>query len=141
MFEDADKFLKIAVGLGVLAAGFGVGYHYAIYIPQHESERIAAEERREREKIAANEKREREKIAATEKAEKDKQISAKSEFDICKANAWADYKANWAAACKINGANNQSPECSLPTWLADKKNSDHQDDENICLEIYKSKMK
>ncbi len=28
MFDYADKFLKIAVGLGVLAAGAGVGYHY-----------------------------------------------------------------------------------------------------------------
>lgn len=28
MSDYADKFLKIAVGLGVLAAGVGVGYHY-----------------------------------------------------------------------------------------------------------------
>jgi hypothetical protein len=28
MLDYADKFLKIAVGLGVLAAGAGVGYHY-----------------------------------------------------------------------------------------------------------------
>ncbi len=29
MFEDADKFMKIAVGLGILAAVLGVSYHYA----------------------------------------------------------------------------------------------------------------
>lgn len=36
MFDDADKFLKIAVGLGVLAAGGGVGYHYVVRTEQAE---------------------------------------------------------------------------------------------------------
>ena len=140
MFEDADKFLKIAVGLGILAAGLGVGYHFAIYIPQHEREKIAADEKREREKIAADEKRERERAAAAEKTERDKQNSAKTEFEICKSNAWSDYKINWDAGCKINGINKQSPGCSLPGWLADKKNKSLQDAENACLEIYKAKI-
>jgi hypothetical protein len=140
MFEDADKFLKIAAGLGILAAGLGVGYHYAIYIPQHERERIAADEKRERERIAADEKRERDRIAAAEKAEKDKQISAKSEFAICKSSAWSDYKINWDAACKINGMDKQSPGCSLPSWMADKQNQSLHDAENMCLEIYKEKI-
>ena len=33
---DADKFLKVAVGLGVLTARVGVGYQYDIYPPQWE---------------------------------------------------------------------------------------------------------
>jgi hypothetical protein len=140
MFEDADKFLKIAVGLGILAAGLGVGYHYAIYIPQHESDRIAAEERREREKIAADEKREREGAAAAEKAERDKLNSAKSEYEICKSNAWSDYQTNWDSKCKLNGINKQSPGCSLPDWLANETNEFRQNAENACLEIYKAKI-
>ena len=46
MLDDADKFLKIAVGLDILSAGAGVGYHYGIYIPEMEREKISREEQR-----------------------------------------------------------------------------------------------
>lgn len=119
MFEDADKFLKIAVGLGILAAGFGVGYHYGIYVPLHE----------------------REKIAAAEESRIERAASAKAAYDECLMNAASAYNAGWDADCKINGADKKSAGCSLPSYKAERWNKDLKEAKTTCLDIYKTQLR
>ena len=116
MFEDADKFLKIAVGLGILAAGLGVGYHFAIYIPQHE----------------------REQIAAAEESRIERAASAKAAYDECRMNAASAYDAGWDADCKIS---KKSAGCSLPSYKAERWNKYLKEERTTCLDIYKTQLR
>ncbi|MFM9899171.1 hypothetical protein [Sphingorhabdus sp.] len=126
MFEDADKFLKIAVGLGILAAGLGVGYHYGIYIPQHEREQIAA----------AKESRE-----AAEESRIERAASAKAAYDICLGNASSEYITNWDGDCAVNGANKKTAGCTLNTGRAEKWNKNLKEANAICADIYKTQIR
>jgi hypothetical protein len=137
MFEDADKFLKIAVGLGILAAGLGVGYHYAIYIPEHDRLQAEAIEKSRIEK----EKHEREQMAAAEKSRIDKEASAKSDYDQCLSSSYSQYNGNWNSSCKISGMDKQTAGCTLPMWLKDKLDNSLHDAENTCAEILKTQLR
>ena len=76
-----DKFVKIAVVVGVLLAGIGVFYRYVIFLPGLERDKIEREENTKRELA---------------KQEAIKQVA----YDSCKAIARANYSLNWADACK-----------------------------------------
>ena len=119
MFEDADKFLKIAAGIGILAAGLGVGYHYGIYIPQHEQEQIAAAEESRIERAA----------------------SAKAAYDICLGNASSEYITNWDGDCALNGANKKTAGCALATGRAEKWNKNLKEANATCADIYKTQIR
>ena len=126
MFEDADKFLKIAVGLGILAAGFGVGYHYGIYVPQHEREQIAAAEQSKIETAASA------KAAAA---------SAKVDYDECVSNAYSAYRNGWNSDCKLSGMDKKSDGCSLPAYQLERWNKYLEDEKANCLDIYKTQLR
>lgn len=129
-----DKALKIAVIIGALFAGFGVFYHFVIFLPGVEREKaIAAEARR---------------VA----------------YDRCIDWAQRDYDADWAAACKTLAATRakelkdclsdktvttnpylgpgyckrmyadaeSSPECTLPRAQADSINAAHKQQQQRC---------
>lgn len=119
MFEDADKFLKIAVGLGILAAGLGVGYHYGIYIPQHE----------------------REQIAAAEESRIERATSAKDAYDICLGKASSEYITNWDGDCALNGVNKKTAGCSLADGRAEKWNKNLKEANATCADIYKTQIR
>lgn len=70
---DADKFLKIAIGLGSLIAGAGVAYHYAVSLPA--SSAAAAELVKVRQE----------------------------DYDSCVGDAATSYIADWQQNCKILG--------------------------------------
>ena len=119
MFEDADQFLKIAVGLGILAAGLGVSYHYAIYIPNRD-------------------------LRQTEAAEQNRILKkdlAKDDYDACLSQASYDYMINWNGDCKINGVDKKSAGCTLPNYIASRWNKELKDSNSICTEIYKIELK
>jgi hypothetical protein len=132
MLDGADRFLKIAVGLGILSAGVGVGYHYGIYIPEMEREKISREEQR---------------IAKTQQAERDKQNrliaqkqEAKSNYSSCISASEDVYDGEWIDNCKINGVNNKGKNCTLPSALADTLSKRMIERKNRCLEILKEEI-
>jgi hypothetical protein len=122
MVLDADKFLKVAVGLGVLTAGLGVGYHYGIYLPQSERLKIERSEEvaRERQQAASNSERER-----------------KDRYNSCLAQAEKDHYEAWAADCKGNGIGNKGPNCALPKYNADSWDRIRKEDKERCLSEFK----
>ena len=132
MLDGADKFLKIAVGLGILSAGAGVGYHYGIYIPEMEREKISREEQR---------------IAKAQQAETDKQNrliaqkqEAKSNYQSCISASEDVYEGDWAGNCKTSGVSNKGKNCTLPSSLADTLSKSMDDRKNRCLEIFKEEL-
>jgi hypothetical protein len=130
MFDDADKFLKIAVGLGVLAAGAGVGYHFGVYIPQIEREKIERMEQAQKEKQERSLKQQ-ERLLKQQEARKER-------YNACNADAFATYELNWASSCKLFGVNNKGKDCSLPSYNADNQNQRLADDKKRCLDEFKS---
>lgn len=42
--DDVDKLMKLAIIAGFLLGGFGVFYHYLIFLPDLERQRATAEE-------------------------------------------------------------------------------------------------
>lgn len=120
MFDDADKFLKIAVGLGVLAAGAGIGYHYGVYIPQIEREKIERVAQAARDRQDAVLKRE---------------TKRKERYDTCLGEASSAYLADWESACKLAG---KGKECSLVIPTADRLGKRFDAAKQMCLEEFKS---
>lgn len=132
MLDGADKFLKIAVGLGILSAGVGVGYHYGIYIPEMEREKISREEQR---------------IAKAQQAESEKQSrliaqkqEAKSNYQSCISASEDVYEGDWEENCKTSGVNNKGKNCSLPSSLAGTLSKRLDERKNRCLEILKEEL-
>lgn len=132
MLEGADKFLKIAVGLGILSAGVGVGYHYGIYIPEMEREKISREEQ---------------KIARAQQVEKDRENrllaqkqEAKDNYRYCISAAENIYSGDWDGNCKISGVNNKGKNCTLPSSLAETLSKRLDERKNRCLEIFKEEL-
>ena len=76
-----EKLVKVAVILGALLAGIGVFYHYVVFLPSVERQKIES---------AENEKRE------TAKQEASRQMF----YEACKRDASNNYLANWAVACE-----------------------------------------
>ena len=157
-----DKLLKVSIIVAVLLAGFGVFYHYVIYLPQLERKK---EERAAQEKREAASRLERERAEAA-KREEDRQAA----YAACLQTARLNYEGDWANACKtaaelqasrlrtclsdtliLNnpymgkkycystyGASNPSPSCSLPMTVADSLNKAFKDARQSCLAEAKS---
>lgn len=141
-----EKIVKIAVIFGALLAGIGIFYHYVIFLPGVERQKVER---------AENEKRENAK----------KEDSRSLFYESCKASAAKNYSLGWAAACEgvarartsslrncyadqsitsnpymgVNyckstfGEIDPSPNCSLPKVRADSVNQAHQDEQQRCL--------
>lgn len=109
MFDDADKFLKIAVGLGVLAAGAGIGYHYGVYLPEIERERMET--------------------TASDNA------ARKERYSACRSAAWDIYSSNWDSNCISLG---RKKDCKLPTSAANRWGEEKKQYEKRCLDEFKS---
>lgn len=129
MFDNADKFLKIAVGLGVLAAGGGVGYHYGVFIPEIEREKIAKVEQAQREKQEQSLKQQESMLRQGE--------ARKGRYEACVADAFVTYQLYWKQECEINGVNNKGKTCQLPQYSADTVNQFLKGDKQRCLDEFK----
>lgn len=116
MFDDADKFLKIAVGLGVLAAGTGVGYHFGIYLPKIEQEKIERANQKEAQIVR-------------EKATK------RAKYESCTSIASSSFLSGWEKSCKRLG---KGKDCSLPIDLAESWEETLTRDKKRCLDEYRS---
>lgn len=126
MLNDPDKFLKYAVGAGLLLAGAGVGYHFGVYIPSVEQQKISMRQ----EQIEREERARRVKQELLERLESQR----KDKYKACLDDAEANYQYNWERDCKRlkRGKN-----CALPIRLADGWNSSLSEDERKCLEEFK----
>jgi hypothetical protein len=116
MLDDADKFLKIAVGLGVLAAGAGLGYHYGVYLPEIEREKMAALEKERAATATAN-------------------AARKQKYNACLVDAWEIYSSNWDENCKSLG---RKKDCKLPTSASNRWDEEKDQYEKRCLDEFKS---
>jgi hypothetical protein len=110
-----DKTLKYAVMTAALLAGGSIFYHYVIYLPGVERQKVeqAAQEKLERELRAEQEKLESELRAEQEKlqkelrAEQEMQDAARQKelrqqtYYSCLADVRLNYEANWASQCEI----------------------------------------
>ena len=140
-----DKSVKFAIIIGALLAGFGVFYHFVIFLPGVERANAAA---REREKVA----KEREKADAQRKDE-----ARKAAYSACMESAQANYNLNWAIACETTarqktvgrenclaqglgaafcrsvwGNPDPSPDCTLPGERAKALNEVYSEDQAKC---------
>jgi hypothetical protein len=141
-----EKLLKVAVILGALLAGVGVFYHYVIFLPSVERQKIERAETEKRE--AANQEASRQRF-----------------YEACKKDARSNYSANWAAACEDHahtqtnrlrgclsdqtiitnpymgenyckttfGDIDPSPDCSLPKSRSESINQANKDAQQQCL--------
>ncbi len=134
MFDNADNFLKIAVGLGVLAAGGGIGYHYGFYLPELERQRIEREEQAknaESERLAKMVER-----AAQVKRVEQSQLSLeaaerRSRYRSCRLDEAVSYSNEWNAFCKSAG---KGKECSLPLTIANRITANYEAGQRRCLD-------
>lgn len=127
MFDDADRFLKIAVGLGVLAAGGGVGYHYGINLPEIERQKIERADQAERDR--------RQSALEIKNELFQKENKRKRRYEACLADASINYVDSWNSACKLDG---KGKECSLLVSSAERLNKRVASAKQVCLEEYKS---
>ena len=107
MGGDVDKLVKISIVVASLLAGFGVFYHYVIYLPDVEQLRI------------------------------DKEHKVKSAYNACVVNAQKSYSAQWEGECKAiakPGAKAGSEQCRLPGFIAERVNKLRDDDLARCIE-------
>lgn len=122
MAARIDAFLKLSVIAALLLASSGVGYYYAVYLPQRDArldhERAQEQGRAEAEKFAK-----REQLAAEQKQSEQRRAEAKagaeSRYQTCLTSASAGHDESWAVECRR---------------LAEKAAQDHAD----CLS--KSKL-
>jgi hypothetical protein len=116
MFDNADKFLKIAAGLSLLAAGMGIGYHYGIYLPAIEQKRMAVAE-----------------TVRTNAALKEAKL--KSDYSECLIYYEKEHQERWEEVCKIM---KKEENCSLPLSAADRLNNKMEAGKKTCLEEFKA---
>ena len=134
MFDDADKFLKIAVGLGVLAAGGGIGYHYGFYLPELERQKI---ERAEQAKNAESERLAKmvERAAQAKRAEQAKLLAQvaekKADYRSCRLDEMTFYTERWNRECKAVG---RGKDCLLPSTTADRLTATYDAGQKRCLD-------
>lgn len=125
MFGNPDKFLKIATGIGILAAGAGIGYHFGVYVPKIEQARIAQAEQSQKNK---------ENQFALQRKE------ARENYSICISAAEDLYDREWSDNCKLNSIGNKNSTCSLPENVATNVNDRLQERKSRCLEIFKAEI-
>ena len=123
MVFDADKFLKVAVGVGILTAGVGVGYHYGIYRPNADRAKVERSERLAREQRQDSESRD---------------DLRRERYDRCLQEAQEDYNRGWAADCKSIGINNKKENCFLPEFNVNSWNNILKSDRKTCLDEFKA---
>ena len=139
-----DKAVKLAIIVGILLAGFGVFYHYVIYLPSLEQRKVESEreekeaaKRAEVERVEAAKRAESERlefalrleeeraeaarraqIAKLEAAQRDlrRDFMRKSAYNDCLDRAGKAYDVNWADACKANA---KARSASLKNCLED----------------------
>ena len=134
MLDDADKFLKIAVGLGVLAAGGGIGYHYGFYLPELERQKT---ERAEQAKNAESERlAEMVERAAQAKRVEQAQLSLevgekKARYMSCRLDEMTFYADRWKRECKAVG---RGKDCLLPSTTADRLTATYDAGQKRCLD-------
>lgn len=98
-----DKLVKISIIIACLLAGFGVFYHYVIFLPDVEQNKI---ERERAEKEVADTRAKVEKLLAAQREEAEKQeaerrkLERQSAYYDCLGRAGKTYDANWANECK-----------------------------------------
>lgn len=141
-----DKFVKLAIVVGALLAGFGIFYHYVIFLPGIEHDKAAAATRQKQD---------------TEAREAQRQVI----YEGCISAARRNYDANWAAACtsvaqsraaefrnclsdrlvmtnqfmgaeyckRTYGETDASPECTLPKARADSINATQKQAQEKCV--------
>lgn len=118
MSEDGNKFLKIAVGCGVLAAGLGIGSYFGIYVPQLE----------------------REKIAKAEEMRSAQRTEAREHYNACIDDSQEIYSRGWDRNCNYVGIDHKTSRCQLPASHADDLNRQNEVRKQRCLEIFKAEM-
>lgn len=141
-----EKLVKFGVVLGALLAGLGVFYHYVIFLPSVERQKVKQEEAEKREAAS-------------------KEASRQIFYETCKKNANSNYSANWASACEdvartetmrlrnclsdravmsnpylgehycksTFGDIDPSPNCSLPKIRAESIDQSFKDAQQRCL--------
>lgn len=157
-----DKFVKLAIIVGVLLAGVGVFYHFVIYLPELDQKK---DERAAQEKRAVEFQQEQLKREAA-----DREQIRQATYQECLQGRRANYETNWASACKINAASRSarlrsclsdnltisnpymgknycyntfggadaSPTCSLPRLTADGIGKTYKEEQDRCLAESKS---
>jgi hypothetical protein len=116
MFDNADKFLKIAAGLSLFAAGVGIGYHYGIYLPAIEQKRMAVAE-----------------TVRTNAALKEAKL--KSDYTACLIYYENEYQEKWEGVCKRA---KKEESCSLPVSVSDRLYNKMEAGKKTCLEEFKA---
>ena len=94
-----DKLLKVAVIVGFLLTGFGVFYHYVIFLPDLERQRVAREEL---ETSSAAERAESERIEAAKRAALERQAALLAEEQQMEPARRAEIAKHEAALRNIN---------------------------------------
>lgn len=148
-----EEMLKIAVILGSLLIGFGVFYHYVIFLPSVENRKMQQAEKEKRE--------------SAEQANQ-RQLT----YLTCMSAVGQDYDVNWATSCKNvaleqaqglqncmtdpsiisnpymgrsycqsnYGNSDPSPHCTLPNNRAGSINQAKRDAEQKCLSEARSNL-
>ena len=132
-----DKAFKFAIIVGILLAGFGVFYHYVIFLPDVEQRRVEREreekeaakhaeieaaKRAEVERFEAAIRGDEERAEAARRAQVEKleaarrKLERQSAYYDCLGGARKNYEANWAAACKSQA---KARSASLKSCLED----------------------
>ena len=121
-----DKLVKISIIVACLLAGFGIFFHYVIYLPRLEQER-ADRERFEKAEAARLDIIERQEALA--RAEEDKReakhrdLQRQIKYYDCLERAAKSYDSNWTNECKAQA---KARAISLKNCLADPNRGGNQ---------------
>jgi len=137
MFQDADKFLKIAIGLGALAAGAGIGYHFGVLLPEVERQKIEIEKQAQ-ERDAQREIQREKALKEKEKSLEEKNVARKEKYDACVATAYERHQRDWAFNCQSFGMDGKAKGCTLPTYIANPLLDELRSGKEGCLNEFKS---
>lgn len=146
-----DKLLRNALIAGILLAGFGIFFHYVIFLPSVERQKAAQ-------------------IAAEKEQAAKQQAARQLTYSTCMAEASSAYDTQWATACmsvakenkigysrcirdssimtnefmgksyceRVYGDSDPSPDCSLPSKRADGVNEYFEAGKRKCMEELKA---
>lgn len=162
MAGPVDTFLKLCVGLSLLGAAGSVGYYYSVYLPSRD-----AQLDRDRKLDAAHAEYAKQaaeaRIAAEKRDAEERQAAARdasqTAYQVCTANAQANYSAVWATSCKriadqsaksnkdcltqgsaksycdtVYASRDASPNCALPRVLANDLTDQLEKARKLCLD-------
>ena len=92
MLRHSDAILKLALALGVLLAGAGIGFYYGIFLPSQEIRRQTREIAARQAAAAAQSK------ALAEQARRAE--AAQGEYESCVSFAELSYRRRWGQSCQ-----------------------------------------